>query len=258
MTWIAQRSRRRKALECFRAARFAHAQGSPTTDPRRLRKAWLYGRFNLLPRDFDLRSGPILDVGANAGDWTAALLCLAPQADVLAFEPSPAIASALRERFAHESRVRVIAKAVSDSVGEVVLHVTANSHNNSMLVPRDMNREYRVSTGWEETEAIAVASITLDALLPEIGAPSLVKIDVQGAEPLVLAGAADTLASAKAVFLEMTERSHYEGDVLGDNLDRRMRQLGYRMVGTSDPWLAPGSGLPLWYDACFLNTRFFP
>jgi FkbM family methyltransferase len=216
----------------------------------------LYGRFNLLPRDFDFSVGPVIDIGANAGDWTAALLRLVPGADVIAIEPSPELATALQVRFSDDERVRVVAQAISDSVGEVTFHVTAHSHNSSLKEPRNMNREYKVATGWEEVDAIEVPSLTLDALLPDVGAPSLVKIDVQGAEAMVLEGARETLAVARAVLIEMAKRSHYVNDSLADDLDKTIRGLGYGLSGVSDSWLDSETGETLWYDACYLNSRF--
>ena len=119
-----------------------------------------------------------------------------------------------------------------------------------------MNNEYNVATGWEELEVIDVPSVALDALLPEFGAPSLVKIDVQGAEARVLAGATDTLAVSRAVLIEMAQRSHYVNDHLAGELDAIVQGLGYKLVGTSEPWRDFATGETLWYDACYVNMRF--
>ena len=46
-------------------------------------------RLDLLPGWVDLRTGIVADIGANVGDWTAAVLRVVPAARVLAVEPAP-------------------------------------------------------------------------------------------------------------------------------------------------------------------------
>lgn len=253
MDWIADRPRSVKVREAVAALRFARKHGGSVRDPRAARRDHLYGRFHLLPRDVDLRAGLVLDVGANAGDWTAALLRLVPAARVLALEPAPDMADHLRRRFASDARVDVVPVAVSDKCGSADLHVTAHSHNTSLQQPRDMNRDYGVESGWEEVGLVTVETSTLDALVGDRDEISVVKIDVQGAEAQVLRGATTTLRRARAVIIEVNERSHYEGDAAPAEIDSAMRALGYVEVGRSDPWLDARAEKTLWYDACYVN-----
>src|SRR5579872_184740 len=92
VSWMEERSHIEKVTECARACIFARAHGAPWADPRRLRRAWLNSRVNLLPFRFDFGYGPVLDIGANAGDWAADLLALVPRLTLIAFEPSPGLA----------------------------------------------------------------------------------------------------------------------------------------------------------------------
>jgi FkbM family methyltransferase len=249
---IAPRSRPQKLREAARATAFA-ARYRSFGDPRALRRVWLAGRFDLVPSSVDLTSGPVLDVGANAGGWTASLLRLVPGASVIAFEPAPATAETLRMRFAGDSRVRVEEVAVSDRDGLAKFHQTAESEVSSLRKPRDMNAHYGVTTGWEEVAAVEVRTATLDALVAGTADPPLVKIDVQGAEAAVLAGAKATLARSRAVLMELNVVSHYEDDTLAEGLAELMARHGYVEAGRSDPWLDARTGRPLWYDALFVR-----
>ena len=57
-------------------------------------------RLDLLPGWVDLRAGIVADIGANVGDWSAAVLRVVPEARVLAVEPAPEPLRRLSERFA--------------------------------------------------------------------------------------------------------------------------------------------------------------
>lgn len=72
----------------------------------------------LLDRD---RTG--VDVGAHAGFWALAMARCSPR--VLAVEPIPEIAKALRRRLPR--RVRVLACALSDHEGSAVLRIPADA-----------------------------------------------------------------------------------------------------------------------------------
>lgn len=255
MTWVAERPTGVKLSEMARALAFARRNGRRYADPRALRRAWLYGRFNLLPSSVDLQSGVVLDIGANVGDWSGALFQLAPRASAVLFEPAPGPLELLRSRFSDDPRVRLLPFAVSESAGAADFHVTAHGHNSSLRVPLNMNQQYGVSTGWEEVGQVVVRTVALDDLLADLGSPSLIKIDVQGAEALVLRGAERTLAQGQAVLLEVNARAHYQGDAARGELHGLMLDNGYVEVGRSDPWLDAETGEPLWADVCYLNTR---
>jgi FkbM family methyltransferase len=213
------------------------------------RRALSASRLDLLPSALDLRSGVIVDIGANVGDWTAAARLVAPEAKVLAVEPAPALADSLRSRFAADGKVVVVERALSDCVGEATFHLTSHSHNGSLRRPRDMNHAY--GSGWDSVGEVRVKTTTLDELLADQVA-SLVKIDVQGAEATVLRGARDALQRTAAVLLEVTNCSHYEGDTLFPELHRQMADLGFELANLSRPFLDT-SGNALWFDACFVH-----
>ena len=206
-------------------------------------------RIDLLPRSIDVLSGTVVDVGANVGAWTDSLLAVVPSATVLAIEPADEPLAALRSRFGSDSRVEIAAVAVSDRSGSATFNVTDHSHNASLRTPLDMSADY--GSGWTVTRTVTVPTVTLDALTDGRDL-SLIKIDVQGAEGQVLAGARNTLARAKAVLLEVTLRPHYEGDLLFPKLHEIMIEHGYGLSGLSEP-KKNVLGETLWLDACYVR-----
>jgi FkbM family methyltransferase len=127
------------------------------------------------------------DIGAHAGFFTLLLSRLTgPSGRVLAFEPvrdnAARLASNLSEN--RSTNVDLHAVALSDTTG-MAPFVSERSSLQGALVPRD---------GASRGEA-AVATTTIDDLVAA-GAPppSMMKVDVEGAEGRVLAGGRKTIA----------------------------------------------------------------
>lgn len=123
-----------------------------------------------------------VDVGANIGYYSIiAGQMVGPAGRVLAFEPSPRIRARLERNIALNgfTHVSVRAEAVGRVDGEVRL-IEPNGQDNDGLAFVDADAK----------GGLAVRSIRLDDLFPETEAPpSLLKVDVEGGEPDVFAGA---------------------------------------------------------------------
>lgn len=134
----------------------------------------------------------ILDVGANVGIHSLAWARLAP---VVALEPAPGTHSRLEANVAAnglQDRIRTLRTAAGDAVGEVDFFVAADSAFSSL---NDTGR-IRIR------ERTRVPCTTLDALAAELPLPvGLLKIDVEGLERAVIAGAAELLRRDRPVLL---------------------------------------------------------
>jgi FkbM family methyltransferase len=142
-----------------------------------------------------------IDVGANEGVLLQYFADLAPRGRHIAYEPVPALAEALERRF---PAVEVRRAAASDSVGET-----------SFVVHKELaSRSSMRSVGYpsEVTETLTVRTEDLDSSLPDGYVPHLLKVDVEGAEHLVLRGALRTLAAHRPLVLFEHQKStagHY-------------------------------------------------
>jgi FkbM family methyltransferase len=124
-----------------------------------------------------------IDIGANEGRVLQEIVRVAPSGRHIAYEPIPELAGELARRY---PAVDVRRAALADEEGQTEFtHVKSRSGYSGLR-----ERQY---PGKEEIERIEVRVERLDDVLPDGFAPSFVKIDVEGAEGNVLAGAIETL-----------------------------------------------------------------
>lgn len=142
----------------------------------------------------------VYDVGANTGLYTLFAAKACPDGEVIAFEPYPPNLSLLKQDIARNQlqNVETVDMALSDSVGSI-----------EFSQPTEDDMGYG-SSAIEVTESEATVNIpttTGDQLVAdrEIPAPNVIKIDVEGSEPLVLEGLETTLStlSCRTVYCEV-------------------------------------------------------
>lgn len=122
-----------------------------------------------------------LDIGSNVGYFTGMLSLLAGrQGKVFAFEAAPATYERLQIVAQHNphGNVRTHHCAVSDSIGSIELSLGPCDHTGISSM-RDLP---------QQGGKVTVPSLTIDSLLAELPKIRLAKIDVEGAEMLVLRG----------------------------------------------------------------------
>ncbi len=130
----------------------------------------------------------VVDVGAHVGDRTGSFRRLG--ARVVAVEPQPLCARAIRALYGDDDQVVLVEAACGATPGTIELHVNSANPTVSTASPHFV-RAADGAEGWRQEvwdARIDVPSTTLDALVGEHGVPAFVKIDVEGFEDAVLAG----------------------------------------------------------------------
>ncbi len=179
-------------------------------------------------------SAAYVDIGTNRGQVLGVAAEVAPAASLVAFEPIPALAAALRVRF---PQVDCRELALGDEPGR-----TEFCHFHKLDGWSGLRRSPEVSDEAGDPEMIEVTVSTLDRELPE-AAPAILKIDVEGAELGVLRGARETLARAHPlILLEHVPSAAALYGARSEEIWDLLSELGYEL-------LALTHGSPLSRDA---------
>src|SRR4029077_3333722 len=109
---------------------------------------------------------------------------------VVALEPQPDFAQLLRMIFGRSSRIEVGEAAVGDAPGYASLSISDRTPTVTTLAPawRDARAREPEFARVRWNRRIEVEMTTIDRLVARFGVPAFIKIDVEGAEPDVLAG----------------------------------------------------------------------
>lgn len=191
----------------------------------------------------------VFDLGAHVGYYSLLASALTgPEGRVFAFEPSPRNLGYLREhlRLNKVSNVTVIDAAVSDSAGFAFFDP---SPCNAMGCLADSG-------------PLRVRTVTLDELTAagELPAPDFIKVDVEGAERRVLAGARGTIERWKPAIFLATHGPEVHGQcceflrALGYDL----RSLDAKPVETASELLAFHPSRPLRPGVSDVSSRNNP
>lgn len=189
--------------------RVVHNQGVANSDM----EAWQ----SLKEHGFKPRT--VVDVGAAVGKWTVQVLEIFPEAQFLMVDPLKENESALKALTGAHPNVRYWSGAVGSHDGELEFHV--HGDQSSMFT----------SEWGKGVEIRRVPLRPLDALVQELGFGEIdgLKLDVQGAELEVLAGATETLKRCKVVQVEVMFRHVYERAPLAHDIIRFFAEQGFRI-----------------------------
>jgi FkbM family methyltransferase len=180
------------------------------------------------------------DIGANIGFYAiVGGRIVGAGGHVYAFEPFPESAEAIRNnaRLNRFAQVTVEEAAVSDHSGELFLELKGQSEIHKLTDKRDENKN-----------GIMVPVVALDDYISDRKgrAPSLVMIDVEGAELEVLAGMERTMQEHRPVIVC---EIHWLVDQLNAFCAAHLDRLGY-VIKRVDGGDLPTE--PIWYHALFL------
>lgn len=146
----------------------------------------LYGRF--------VRPGALtFDIGSHVGDRIGCFRRLG--ARVVALEPQPLCAQAIRTLYADDPGVTLVEAACSDYAGKLTLRINSANPTVSTASAAFIGAADGAG-GWEGQTwdaQVDVMCTTLDVLLSQYGLPAFTKIDVEGLEDAVLAGLSQAL-----------------------------------------------------------------
>lgn len=187
----------------------------------------------------------ILDIGAHVGSHTLVYAKKYPDARVLSFEPQSPMYDMLVQNMQDNFLYNVTAHhvAVGHILGSVSMHwCIEDGPNNNEIVEYATTDYYNyggmsLGVGGEVIDMITVDSLQLDTC-------DFMKIDVEGAEPLVLHGAKETIERCTPIlFFEWNHKTitddmaslFHEDTIQGWSTWEMLDELGYQNISGPFP-----------------------
>jgi len=199
----------------------------------------------------------IFDVGANTGQSVRQYRKYFPDAHIYAFEPFHDAFAELSASFAKDIGVTCINKSVSAAPGRQKFHVYETSVTNSLMPFIPGAQKYvPFSTELKKTVEVDVTCLDSYCQANAINHIDILKLDTQGAELDIIAGASDLLkrGAISLIFVELLFVQLYEGQADFHEVLSKLSMAGYRIFDFYDFVYAPDGQLK-YGDALFIGPH---
>jgi FkbM family methyltransferase len=170
----------------------------------------------------------IVDVGANHGHWTRAALKYFPDAYYTLIEPQDHLRTHVQDLLARDGRIRWIGVGLSDKPGTLAFTIS-HRDDSSSFVPTP---EAAKAAGMRQIE-VPVTTLNEIVRTSDAPCPDMVKIDAEGFDLKVLAGASELVGRTDIFLLEATICAPNLENTLG-NVIQTMAQADYRILDVTD------------------------
>jgi FkbM family methyltransferase len=196
----------------------------------------------------------VLDVGANTGQYSLELRKMGWSGPIVSFEPLGSAYKALEENAKKDKAWTTHQYALGSRDASLKMNVSGDSRASSLLpiLPAHIEiADYFKTVG---TEVVQVRK--LDNIIDECAKGKkriYLKIDAQGYEKKILAGAKKTMARIQGLQLEMPLEPLYEGETPFEDMLRSVRKLGFRLMSLEYGFTNPKTGQLLYVDGIFFR-----
>ena len=165
----------------------------------------------------------VFDVGAHKGAYTYWLKrCVGKTGKVVAFEPQPSLAEALKQRYKNESNLVVEPQGLSSRAGKRDLFVPGTKPSpGATLNPANI-----IASGkpWQRHQ-VTVTTLDQYVSAKQIDRLAFIKLDVEGHELEVFQGGVKVLRNHRPILLFESETRHRTGAI--DELFSFLTEVGY-------------------------------
>lgn len=178
----------------------------------------------------NVKSGEVVyDVGSNVGLYSLSIAVHQPSASIFAFEPNP-------ETFLKLKSNLELNKEFSSSIRPLQVALGNTNGINNFLLSSQHERSslYEYNATWDNAQIkrrVSVEVRTIDSLIAEgrLPPPNHLKIDAEGADPLIIEGALGTISEhLPKVYVEA------HGIGIGETNEPKIREiigsLGYKII----------------------------
>ena len=181
----------------------------------------------------------IIDVGANHGNWTRAALNFFPDAHYTLVEPQDELRANVQDLIDQGHKLHWINAGAGDKPGNLMFTIARRDDSSSFV---QTQQDALAPSGPQ----VSIPVRTLNEIVASSGipAPELIKIDAEGFDLKVLAGASDLFGKTDVFLIEAVVCDPlYENTIL--EVIRRMAAAGYKLMDITDLNRSPKHGV-LW------------
>ncbi len=205
-------------------------------------------------KNLGIHPNTFIDVGANRGMITKTVNYVYPNCKIYSFEPIKRCFADLIKLEDSITNLKCFNFALSDYNGTAEFNESVYDYSSSLLRMAAKHKETFPYT--KETSTYSVEVYPLEYFIDkmELTKPTLLKLDVQGAELKVMRGAEKILHSIDYVLCELSIVELYEGQPLAMEVVNYMFEKGFNLIDILELNRGPMNNELLQFDALFKRS----
>lgn len=190
----------------------------------------------------------IVDVGANHGNWTRSALRFFPEAQYTLVEPQDHLKVHIQDLLDRGCKIRWVNAAAGDTPGTLPFTIAKSDHSSTLALSERQAR----SSGAQQ---VPMRVLTLNEIAASDNEPfpDMVKIDAEGYDLKVLAGASRLLGKTDIFLVEAMVCGPYENSFL--SVIQFMARAGYRLIDITGLERSPKHGVLWLCELAFLREQ---
>ena len=190
----------------------------------------------------------IMDVGANRGLWTREALKYFPDAHYTLVEPQAHLKSHVQDLLDHNSKIDWINAGAGAKSAIMPMRISRRDDSSTFVLTDIHGRP----TG-DDQKRITVRTLNEIVSSSAFGLPQMVKIDAEGFDLNVLAGASKLLGETDIFLVEAVVCGNYENSAA--EVINYMTRAGYRLLDITDLNRSPRHNLLWLCELAFLRNE---
>jgi FkbM family methyltransferase len=199
----------------------------------------------------------VLDIGANMGQFASMLRQSGYKGQIVSFEPLFNAHKILLNKSAADPLWTIAPRmAIGEKDGEISINISANSVSSSVVDMLDSHLEVAPESHFIGSEIVPV--YRLDSVAEDFvpaTARAFLKIDTQGYESQVLAGASQLIPLLKGIQVELSLMPFYEGEWSFVDMVSSIKNMGFELYGFFDVFSDQHTGRMYQADGIFFRVK---
>jgi FkbM family methyltransferase len=196
----------------------------------------------------------VLDVGANAGQYSYELRKAGYRGRIISFEPVSEAYQHLMLNSKKDTDWQTFNFALGDTNGKTSIHISRHSPSSSLLPMTSLHNDAAPGSEYLSEEEIEIK--TLDTIFDTFrisGENVFLKVDTQGYEKKVLDGAINSLSGISGIQLELSAAELYKGEENYFSLCRFVEERNFHLVRVIPGFSNKSTCEMLQFDAIFFR-----